>query len=202
MSFSNSGEQLHLTAPGYGIQTAGVNGERILFSGTSASAPVVSGAIAAVMSQTPGLTAAQAVQVLQTHADDAGPAGDDPDYGHGVVDLGWTMARDDPARIDLAISSHAYDSENSALSIVIQNRGAVAIPGVTLTTDLDGVAGSYPVPELAPGGVTTISLPVDPVQLSGKGRLVLRTQLVLPAGYVDQIPANNTRASVLTPPAP
>ncbi len=202
VSFSNSGPQLHLTAPGYGIQTAGVNGERILFSGTSASAPVVSGAIAAVMSETPGLTAAQAVQVLQTHADDGGPAGDDPDYGHGVVDLGWAMTRNDPTRTDIAISSNSYDGESSTVAVVIQNRGTTTTATMTLTADIAGTVRNYAVPPLAPGTVTSVNLPVDPAQLAREGRLVLRTDLVLPPGFTDQIPANNHRASVLTAPAP
>ncbi|HTJ79208.1 MAG TPA: S8 family serine peptidase [Rariglobus sp.] len=202
VSFSNSGEQLHLTAPGYGIQTAGANGTRILFSGTSASAPVVSGAIAAVMSETPGLTAAQAVQVLQTHADDGGPAGDDPDYGHGVLDLGWAMARNDPTRTDIAISSHAYDTESSTIAVVIQNRGGTTTSGMTLATELDGTAANYTVPSLAPGGIISVNLPLDPARLAREGRIVLRTRLVLPSGFVDQLTANNSRASVLTPPFP
>ncbi len=202
VSFSNSGEQLHLTAPGYGIQTAGANGQRILFSGTSASTPVVAGAIAAVMSESPGLTAAQAVQVLQTHADDAGPAGPDPDYGHGVVDLGWAMARNDPARADLAIAGNAYDAGSSTVAIMIQNRGATTTVAMTLAAEVGGNISSYPVPPLAPGAVTTVSLPVDAARLAREGRLVLRTDLVLPPGFVDQVPANNHRAGLLTPPAP
>jgi hypothetical protein len=202
VSFSNSGPQLHLAAPGFGIQTAGVNGEHILFSGTSASAPVVAGAIAAVMSETPGLTAAQAVQVLQTHADDNGTPGDDPDYGHGVVDLGWALARNDPARADIAIAGNSYDAENSTVSIVIQNRGATATAAMTLATEVGGNAANYAVPALAPGAVTTVNLPVDFARLTREGRLVLRTDLVLPPGSIDQLPANNHRTSVLTPPAP
>ncbi len=202
MSFSNSGPQLNLTAPGYGIQTAGVNGERIFFSGTSASAPVVSGAIAAVMSESPGLTAPQAVQVLQTHADDGGSAGDDPDYGHGVVDLGWAMARNDPARADIAIAGNSYDTESSSVAVVIQNRGATTTAAMTLTTDVGGNSSNYAVPSLAPDAVATVNLPVDSGQLTREGRLMLRTDLVLPPGFIDQVPANNHRASVLTPPAP
>ena len=201
VSFSNSGPQLHLTAPGYGIDTAGVNGERILFSGTSASAPVVAGAIAAVMSESTGLTAAQAVQVLQTHADDSGPAGVDPDYGHGVVDLGWAMTRNDPTRADIAISSNSYDAESSTVSVVIQNRSSTTTATMTLTADIAGTVRNYAVPPLAPGAVTSVNLPVDPAQLAREGRLVLRTDLVLPPGFTDQIPANNHRASVLTAPA-
>ncbi len=200
VNFSNSGPQLHLTAPGYGIQTAGLNGERRLFSGTSASAPVVAGAIAAVMSETPGLTAAQAVQVLQTHADDGGPAGPDPDYGNGVVDLGWAMARNDPSRADIALSSNTYDAETATISIVIQNRGARGGEGLMLNADVNGSAGTYAVPSLPPGASVAIKLPVDPALLARGGRLVLRTELVMPPGFVDQIPANNRRASVLVLP--
>ena len=202
VDFSNSGPQLHLTAPGYGIQTAGVNGARILFSGTSASSPVVAGAIAAVMSESPGLTAAQAVQVLQTHADDGGPAGDDPDYGHGVVDLGWALARNDPARADIAISSASFDTDGSTVAIVIQNRGGGTTTGMTLSSTLNGVPASYAIPSLAPGAATSINLPVDPSQLAREGRIVLRTELVTPPCFFDQVPANNRRASVITPPSP
>ncbi|MBW8780949.1 MAG: S8 family serine peptidase [Verrucomicrobia bacterium] len=200
VSFSNSGPQLHLTAPGYGIQTAGLNGTRTLFSGTSASAPVVSGAIAAVMSETPGLTAAQAVQILQSHADDGGTAGTDPDYGNGVVDLGWVMARNDPARADTALSSYFYDIEASTLEVVVQNRGAASVTGLTLATDLNGVAGKYVLPALAPGASTSVKLPVDAARLTAEGRLLVHGQLLNPEGFTDQVPANNRKAVVLTAP--
>ena len=52
-TFSNSGSQLQLTAPGYGVQTAWLNNQRVYFDGTSASAPIVAGAIAALMSADP-----------------------------------------------------------------------------------------------------------------------------------------------------
>ena len=201
VSFSNSGPQLHLTAPGYGIQTASLNGERTFFSGTSASAPVVSGAIAAVMSETPGITAPQAVQVLQTHADDGGGAGPDPDYGNGVVDLGWAMARNDPSRADIALSSNTYDAETSTIAIVIQNRGARSGEGLMLTADVNGSSTTSPIPSLPPGASIAIKLPFDPTLLARSGRLVLRTELIMPPSFVDQIPANNRRVSILILPA-
>src|SRR6185295_11172621 len=63
VSFSNSGPQLQITAPGYGVQTAWLNGQRASVDGTSVSSPLVAGAIAAVMSQSPGLSPQQAWDV-------------------------------------------------------------------------------------------------------------------------------------------
>jgi hypothetical protein len=96
--FSNSGASLQLTAPGYAIKTVGGGGARVFFSGTSASAPVVSGAIAALVSTSPGLTALQAADLLATYSTDSGPSGPDPDYGRGTVNLDHALRRSIPAR--------------------------------------------------------------------------------------------------------
>lgn len=96
--FSNSGPSLQLTAPGYAIKTVGPGGTRILFSGTSASAPVVSGAIAALLSSDHGLNALQAADLLATYSTDSGPAGPDPDYGRGTVSLDRALRRSAPAK--------------------------------------------------------------------------------------------------------
>ncbi|MCX6951174.1 MAG: S8 family serine peptidase, partial [Verrucomicrobia bacterium] len=65
VTFSNSGSQLCLTAPGYGVQTAWLDGQRVYVDSTSASAPLVSGAIAAALSQNASLTPQTAAQLLQ-----------------------------------------------------------------------------------------------------------------------------------------
>jgi hypothetical protein len=101
--FSNSGPQLQITAPGYGVQAAWLGGERVSLDGTSASAPLVAGAIAAVMSQNPGLNATQAWDIVQQYASDGGAPGADPNYGNGILNLGWAMNHADPARVDTAV---------------------------------------------------------------------------------------------------
>jgi hypothetical protein len=95
--FSNSGPSLQLTAPGYAIKTVGPGGTRVLFSGTSASAPVVSGSIAALLSSNRGLNALQAADLLATYSTDSGPAGPDPDYGRGTVSLDRALRQSAPA---------------------------------------------------------------------------------------------------------
>jgi hypothetical protein len=200
-TFSNSGTQLQITAPGYGVQTAWLNGQRVYFDGTSASAPIVAGAIAAIMSTSPGLSAAQAWQVLQQYASDGGAPGSDPDYGNGVLNLGWAMARNDPTRIDTAISSIYYDSTTSQMEFVVQNRSGQGLSGMVLTVDAGGTTSNYSIPLLTPGAISVVKLPVDQNQLVTSGGIVFRAQLVNPRGVVDQVPGNNRRTSALTPPS-
>jgi hypothetical protein len=72
LTFSNSGPQLQITAPGYGVQTAWLNGQRAYADGTSISTPLVSGAIAAVLSQNPAMSPGQAWTVIRQTTSDAG----------------------------------------------------------------------------------------------------------------------------------
>jgi subtilisin family serine protease len=199
--FSNSSPQLQLTAPGYGVQTAWLDGQRVYFDGTSASAPIVAGAIAALMSVNPGMSAAQAWQTLQQYASDGGAPGPDPDYGNGILNLGWAMNRNDPLRIDTAISSHYYDAATGQMEFVVQNRSGQGVSGMVLNVDAGGVASTTPIPLLAPGATAVVKMPVDQNQLTASGSIVYRTELINPPGIVDQVPANNRRTSSLAPPS-
>ena len=48
--FSNRGPAVDLVAPGYGVEAAWLDDQTVLFSGTSAATPIVSGALAALLS--------------------------------------------------------------------------------------------------------------------------------------------------------
>lgn len=196
--FSNSGPQLKLTAPGYGVQTAWTDGQRVLMDGTSASAPIVAGAIAAVLSQDPSLSAADAARIVQQYADDNGPAGADPDYGHGVVNLGWALARNDPTRFDTAVSSLYYNSATGNVEVVVQNRSGQAVAGLTLDVDVNGTHAQVPVSWVNAGATQVVQVPVSASSTDAQGRLIVRTQLNNPAGTTDQFPANNQRAGAIT----
>lgn len=196
--FSNSGASLQLTAPGYAVQTAGLGGTRVGFSGTSASAPVVAGAIAAVLSQTPGLTPLQAADILTTHANDGGEAGADPDYGNGSVNLGWALARADTRRVDPAITSQSYDPARETVTVVVQNQGAQTVAGLALEASTGGELSGYAVPALAPGASAGVEVPLDRTAFTSAGELTVRFQLVTPAGLTDQNPANNRKTGVIS----
>ncbi len=199
--FSNSGEGLKMTAPGVGVRAAWLEGQRVLFSGTSASAPVVSGAIAAVMSQKPGLSAREAWEILAARSDDAGAPGVDVDYGAGVLDLGWALNAS-PARVDLAVASHwiertAGGAAGDVVDVVIQNRGGFAVAGAVLEIEAGGVPTRQVVPVIATGASAVLKVPVDRARVDAEGRWVLKTTIVAPGGMVDQAPANNERVSGL-----
>ncbi|WP_115366787.1 S8 family peptidase [Alteripontixanthobacter maritimus] len=65
------------------------NGSRFvtLFSGTSFSAPQVSGAVALLAQAFPNLTGKEIVEILLVSARDAGAAGIDEIYGRGILDI-------------------------------------------------------------------------------------------------------------------
>jgi hypothetical protein len=200
VTFSNSGPQLQVSAPGYGVQTAWLDQQRVTVNGTSASAPLVAGSVAAVMSADPRLTAAQAWAVLAATTNDAGAPGTDSDYGRGILNLGWAMSRTDPTRIDPAISSHHFDATKNQMDFVIQNRGAQPVSGLTLDIATNGFTTTQRVPTLAPGASTVLILPVDQKSLTSQDALIYRTTLNTPIGVNDADPSNNQKSSRLTPP--
>ncbi|ATC64958.1 peptidase S8 [Nibricoccus aquaticus] len=210
--FSNVGEGLKMTAPGVGGRAAWLGGERVLFSGTSASAPVVSGALAAVMSQKAGRSGREAWEILAARSDDAGAPGTDAEYGAGVLDLGWAM-EGNPARVDLAVSSHWIErtadgaagvsvvggasGAGEVVDVVVQNRGGFAVAGAVLEIEAGGVKSRQVVPVIAAGASAVLKVPVDRIRVDAEGHWVLRTVVVAPGGMSDAVPENNERVSGL-----
>ncbi|HEY5722204.1 MAG TPA: S8 family peptidase [Allosphingosinicella sp.] len=89
-SFSNqagNGAAYYLTALGVRVRTIDHTGTGFLYSGTSFSAPIVSGAVALLASAFPNLTGAQIVQILFNSADEAGVPGTDPQFGRGILNI-------------------------------------------------------------------------------------------------------------------
>ena len=88
--FSNkagTASQYYLTALGSRVRTFDQTGTSYLYSGTSFSAPVISGAAALLASAFPNLTGAQIVDILLRSADDAGAAGRDAVFGNGILNI-------------------------------------------------------------------------------------------------------------------
>ena len=200
VSFSNSGPQLQLTAPGYGVQTAWLNGQRVYVDGTSASAPIIAGAIAAVMSQNPSLTPQQAAELLVRTANDGGQPGADASFGNGIVNLATAMNSGNVTYVDTAVSSHYFDSATGQMQFVVQNRSGRTVTGMSLNVSVGTTTSTQTVPSLAAGETYVARVPVNDITLRQNGSIAFSTQLVNPLGTVDQVPANNQRSSVLTAP--
>ncbi len=82
-SFSNTGNSIDVSAPGVNIVTTIRGGGYGYATGTSASAPLVAGVAALMISVNPSLTGAQVRDLIKQSADDLGPPGWDTGYGAG-----------------------------------------------------------------------------------------------------------------------
>ncbi len=200
--FSNSSPQLQLTAPGYGVQTAWLNGQRVTVDGTSASAPLVAGAVAALLSADPRLSPRQAADLLGRTANDTGSPGADAIFGHGILNVSTAMHHADFSYVDTAVSSHFYDAPNQQMEFVVQNRSGRAISGLTLTLTTGATPTQFNVPNLTAGEIFVARVPVDKPTLATAGQMTFTTILTNPPGLIDQLPHNNTRSTLLKAPAP
>nr|WP_314442350.1 S8 family peptidase [uncultured Sphingomonas sp.] len=81
----------YLGALGTGVRTINHQEQVVRYSGTSFSAPTISGAVALLASAFPNLTGAQIVDILFKSADDLGDPGIDAIYGRGRLNIGKAM---------------------------------------------------------------------------------------------------------------
>jgi type VII secretion-associated serine protease mycosin len=91
-----SGPQVTLAAPAVDLVTTAPEAGYAEHSGSALAAAVIAGAAALVRAEFPELTADQVVHRLVATAADAGPAGRDEQYGHGVLDLVAALTADVP----------------------------------------------------------------------------------------------------------
>lgn len=86
-TWSSTGNHLAVTAPGVGIVSTLPGNRYGNWSGTSMAAPFVAASVALLRHARAGLTPADVRTRLMATADDLGPAGFDPQYGAGRVDV-------------------------------------------------------------------------------------------------------------------
>lgn len=84
-SWSSYGNWIDVTAPGVSLPIATLDGSYTTGSGTSFSAPVVSGVAALMAAANPSLSNVTLSDLLLTSTDDVGPAGFDSASGYGRV---------------------------------------------------------------------------------------------------------------------
>jgi hypothetical protein len=200
--FSNYGQGLDLVAPGVGVYAAGGGDSAVFFSGSSASAPYVSGAIAGLMSLDPNLTATEAARLLTLYPNDTGPPGADRESGSGFVNVGTVNERETPGIHDVAVADIFVDRAlvnvegTEPLVITVQNRGTESFERVQLVSSIDGVEGVAEVENLGPGQTIAVPFDVDSALLFGEEGIRVEA-VALPGPLEDARPDNNARATQL-----
>tara|TARA_Y100001973_G_C5199770_1_gene336747 strand:+ start:1170 stop:2846 length:1677 start_codon:yes stop_codon:yes gene_type:complete len=107
-TFSNSGDQVDITAIGHRLTTTGENGYYV-YEGTSSAAAAVTGMLAVVKENFPDATPAQLEEVIKKTAVDYEDASCGGDCGEGMIDL-YASLRSAEQLLDPSISfAHAFD---------------------------------------------------------------------------------------------
>jgi type VII secretion-associated serine protease mycosin len=122
-SFSVTGPEVDLVAPGVDIEGLNKGGEYWKVSGTSPAAAIVSGAAALVRSRYPGMSAEEVVERLESTATDKGAPGVDDAYGHGVIDVVAALSGGDgrlvAASPTAAVVGDAGDSSGGRVGLLV-----------------------------------------------------------------------------------
>jgi subtilisin family serine protease len=201
--FSNRGASVDLSAPGIEVAAATTNGGTARFSGTSAAAPFVSGAVAGLLSSNPGMSGARAVEILVRNADDAGPAGPDGEYGAGILDMRRVADRDTAGLYDMAAADATLRSDaagNLVVTFTAQNRGTEDLRGVAMDITAPGARQSAYFESVRVGQTISYDAIVSRVDIERGGQLSLQWSVQL-RNAADSRPENNTRTLTLAVPA-
>jgi len=109
--WSNYGSYVRISAPGEGVLTTNLGSGYASWSGTSFSAPIVSGVAALIAARRPELSNADIVNAILQGADDLGTPGRDDFYGYGRVNASRAL--------QVALSLGGTDSTNPVANLSI-----------------------------------------------------------------------------------
>ena len=137
-----------VSAPGVAVRSAIPGSGYAEFNGTSMAAPHVSGAAALMFAADPAIDIDTIEQLLIETALDLGPAGPDPDYGHGRIDAFAAVQR----VVEAGTINGTIDADDTSQPIA----GAeIQVEGAGLNISRSSAAdGSYQADYLLPGSYT------------------------------------------------
>jgi subtilisin family serine protease len=200
LDFSNYGTYLSLTAPGYAINAAWPGNQYARISGTSASAPIVTGAIAATMSSGRGVTmsASQAAEIVMHYSNEAGIPGPDSEFGFGILDLGRVMNRNSAGIVDAAITGQRIlksnvSGSNDEIQVTVQNRGTNTLVNTFVEISTPFGTRQFNATTMAPNSIQTFSMPVRFGGLPQNSPIEVSSSLSLGTIGQDLTPHNNSR---------
>jgi len=162
-SESNWGEFVDVFSPGVGIYSTALNGEYAYRSGSSMSAPYVSGLASLILSVNPSLTNTEVEQIIYNTADYI-RKGFKNEYNKGRVNVyrAITKAKGleiaDISIVDLkVIPETPVSSQETKVIVTLQNQGTVKTNETTLRLFIDEIPNDtiISIPELLPNEVIT-----------------------------------------------
>lgn len=142
--FSNTGPGLDIVAPGSSVRCASRGGGSAVSSGTSFSAPAVSGVAALMFSANPDITPQQVRDILYSTTLDLGTPGEDNQFGSGLVNAREAVA-----------SAVGIPTGPCNLADVAEPYGVLNL--IDSQTFVFGFRGEVPVADLVEDGIYNLS---------------------------------------------
>ncbi len=197
LSFSNTGSEIAVSAPGYAVNAAYPGDNAAVVSGTSFSSPIITGTIAAAMSNSGRrtLSANQAAAAVNSNLNDIGVQGADPSTGSGVPDMWRILNGNTPGIHDAAINSVSISGNQ--VQLLIQNLGTETMINSSVSVNVNGDTTNANITTLAPGDTRTITVPAG-----GSQGLNITGTVRLSGGQTDQRPANDSVSQTIPAPGP
>ena len=198
--FPNQSSSIDFAAPGVGVLTAKENGGTMLFSGTSAAAPFVTGTLASILSSETERSHKEVVDLMRRTLDEAGAPGVDPVYGAGVVNWDRLRERDTAAILDVALAeiylpADALPGTTMPIEVIVQNRGTSWLTSSTLTVIVgEGEPVDFTIGTLGPGQTTTRKVYTQVPSIDSVESLNIAAQVVTEEPLDDVRLDNNTKA--------
>jgi subtilisin family serine protease len=194
--FSNFGDGVDVAAQGYQIHALWGDDEYIYFNGTSASSPLVAGMAARII-ETGQATGPSEVQALiDGEANEAGPPGDDPQYGAGILNAERLESVGQPGIFDIALAdlypaTEESDGATFPLYVTFENRGTEFLPEALVEISVNGTPYYYKFSGMDLGEVESVQIPVPEAMLEQENPYTVTAKAKLPERYTDSRPDND-----------
>lgn len=203
--FPNQSDAIDFAAPGVGVLTAKEDEGTMLFSGTSAAAPFVTGTLAAILSSETSRSNQEVIDLMKRYLDEAGAPGVDPVYGAGLVNWDRLRERDTAAVVDVALAEiylppNALPGTTMPVEVVVQNRGTSWLTASTLTVVVgEGDPVDFTIGTLGPGNTTTRTVYTQVPSIDSDQSLDIAAQVLPDESLEDVRYENNTKAVFFKP---
>ena len=200
--FSNHGPQVDVAAPGYGVRAAGRDGAILQTTGTSIATPLVSGAIAAILSEGRNLRPVEAARILVDYSDDRGVPGEDIAVGEGVISVQRALDRDTSGIYNMTAApaftiAEGEGVERMTVYLYAQNRGTEPLDTVTLNVDVNGEQQVLTYDNVGVGDSVIHEFVITTNVLAGFDSITITHSVGIP-GQTDSVPGDNARETVMT----